>query len=437
MPELLAEYQVPGAVVAYIRNGDVAWTQAYGLADVANQKPMRADMIFNHGSDGKVLTAWGVMRLVEQGRVDLDAPVNAYLKRWQLQSTQFDPNDVTPRRLLSHTAGLTVHGFNDYGPRRTLPGLVDVLDGRNQLDGAVVIGSQPGTRFEYSGGGFVVLQMMIEDVTGEPFAVFMERGITGPLGLSSLRWTWTPELSAQAPTPYGLLGEPLEYRQLASQAIGSEVSTVADFARFVAAAVDGPGGEPAGRGVLQPATVQQMLEIQPNTNGTAGLAYGIGSGGGGKLLMHFGSNPGWNAHFVISPDRREGFVIANNSMRGDPLDLAVHYLWLTTVLGGGAGAAPLPVPADYGLAATIVQGLAAVLAIGLLITAAWFIYELKSGPALLVCRARPLVAAGHGAAGSGCWFVGCTRPRLVVLVLYPLAASAPYQRPRPVAAAAD
>ena len=95
--------------------------------------------------------------------------------------------------------------------------------------------------------------------------------------------------------------------------------------------------------------------------------------------MHFGSNPGWSAHFVISVERREGFAIANNSMLGDPLNLAVHFLWLNTVLSIGGGSAPLPASSDYGIAAVIVQGFALVLAVSLLITAAWFVYELRLG----------------------------------------------------------
>src|SRR6478672_8663803 len=114
MPALLASNKVPGAVVSCIRNGEVAWTKAFGLADLRTSSPMRPNMVLNHGSDGKVLTAWAMMRLVEAGKVELDAPANRYLKRWQIRSTRFDPNSVTPRRLISHTAGLTVHGFNDY-----------------------------------------------------------------------------------------------------------------------------------------------------------------------------------------------------------------------------------------------------------------------------------------------------------------------------------
>ena len=328
MPRLLARNRVPGAVISCIRNGEVAWTKAFGLADLQTRSPMQPDMVFNHGSDGKVLTAWGMMRLVEAGKVDLDAPANRYLKRWQIRSTQFDPNGVTPRRLLSHTAGLTVHGFKDYRQGVPLPSLVEVLEGKNKDDGAVFIKWEPGTTNVYSGGGFVIAQMIIEDVSGEPFAEFMRREVAEPLGLSSLEWVWTPDLERRAPTPHDHKRKEVGYRQLAAQAIGSEICTVADFARFVAAGVTGPRNEPAGRGVLKPETISIMIQSQPNVPKSTGIGYGFGFANGEKFLAHSGSNPGWNAYFHISADRRDGFVIANNSSRGYALNDAVAKLWL-------------------------------------------------------------------------------------------------------------
>jgi CubicO group peptidase (beta-lactamase class C family) len=326
MPGLLASNRVPGAVVSYIKNGEVVWTKAFGVADLQTGTPMRTDMVFNHGSNGKVMTAWAMMRLVESGKVELDAPANRYLKRWQIRSTTFDPNGVTPRRLLSHTAGLTVHGFADYAPGARLPSLVEVLEGQNQNDGAVYINSEPGSTHVYSGGGYVIAQMIIEDVSGEPFAAFVEREVARPLGLSSLGWVWTPELERRAPTPYDADGSPVGYRQLASQAIGSEICTVPDFARFLAAAVAGPHDQPPGRGVLKPETIATMLEVQPNTR-NGGLAYGVGSREGEKFLTHSGGNPGWSAYFRLSADRREGFVIARNSSRGGAINEPINNLW--------------------------------------------------------------------------------------------------------------
>jgi CubicO group peptidase (beta-lactamase class C family) len=333
MPVLLASNQVPGAVVSCIQNGEVAWTKAFGLADLKTRSPMRPDMVFNHGSDGKVLTAWAMMRLVETGKVNLDAPANRYLKRWQIRSTKFDPNGVTPRRLISHTAGLTVHGFKDYEQGVPLPSLVEVLEGKNQDDGAVYIKWEPGTTNVYSGGGFVIAQMIIEDVSGQPFAEFMRREVAKPLRLSSLEWVWTPELERRAPTPYDRKQKEVGYRQLASQAIGNGICTVPDFARFVAAAVPGPHNEPPGRGVLKPQTISLMLQSQPNVQHSTGLGYGFNSAKGEKFLVHGGHNPGWFAFFAISVDRRDGLVIANNSSRGGALNDAVIKLWAKACRG--------------------------------------------------------------------------------------------------------
>ena len=333
MPALLASNQVPGAVVSCIKNGEVAWTKAFGVADVRTRSPMRPDMVFNHGSDGKVLTAWAMMRLVEAGKVELDAPANRYLKRWQIRSTKFDPNGVTPRRLISHTAGLTVHGFKDYEQGVPLPSLAEVLEGKNQDDGAVFINWEPGTTNVYSGGGFVIAQMIIEDVSGQPFAEFMRREVAKPLGLSSLEWVWTPRLERRAPTPYDHEQKEVGYRQLAAQAIGSEICTVPDFARFVAAAVACPHNEPPGRGVLKPESISLMVQTQPNITPSGGLGYGIGSVKGEKFLVHAGHNPGWFAFFGISVDRRDGFVIASNSSNGGALNDAVTKLWAKACRG--------------------------------------------------------------------------------------------------------
>ena len=330
MPEWLIKYRVPGAVVSYIQNGEVVWTRTYGLADLSIEKPMSPEIVFNFGSIGKVLTGWGIMRLVEQGKLNLDAPVNIYLKRFQLRSLEYDVQEVTLRRLLSHTAGLTVHGFRDYSQRRQVPSLEDVLNGKNQTDGKVVLFQAPGVGYKYSGGGYVLLQMVIEDVSGEPFSQFIAREVTEPLGMPILNWTWTPEISAMAPVPYGPQQEALGYRQLASQAIGSEITTVPEFARFVAASVSGDNGEAPGRGVLLPETIAAMIEKQPNAQNT-GLAYGVTPVKGGVILQHFGANPGWSAFFSIDTALGDGLVMATNSSNGFPLCATVQNLWKVTI----------------------------------------------------------------------------------------------------------
>lgn len=392
MPELLPRFGVPGSVVARISKGDVVWTKAYGLADVKTAAPMRPDMVFEFGSNGKVITAWAVMRLVEQGKVELDAPANRYLKRWQIRSQDFDADEVTVRRLLAHSAGLSIHGYVDNSPRRAgLPDLAQAVAGAHLLEGLVEwlesghpslgrleVVQQPGSGYKYSGGGYALLQMLIEDVSGEPFDAFVQREITDPLGAPSLRWAWTPELEANAPVPYGNEGQPLERRQLVIHGIGSEIGAVADFARFIAATVVGPNGEPPGRGVLAPETIRQMITPDWENGGQHGLAYGTGTINGNRIVSHSGANTGWMAYFVLDTVRREGFVVATPSSRASNFHLALFNLWLDAVYGPGPRTDWQPDPPLSQLA-VLTLAIAAVLALALALVVARFVYQARQG----------------------------------------------------------
>jgi CubicO group peptidase (beta-lactamase class C family) len=392
MPALLERYGVSGSVVASIEDGDVVWTHAYGLADVSEGTPMKPDMVFEFGSCGKVITAWAIMRLVEQGKVDLDAPANRYLTRWQIGSTRYDAEEVTVARLLSHTSGLSMHGYFDYSTRRVEPpDLVQTLAGVHLLEGLnetinsgrlsfgdAELVQEPGSGYRYSGAGYGVLQLLIEDVTGEPFGTFVQHELTDPLGATSLRWAWTPELEDRAPTPYSDEGRTVEYRQLAMHGIGSEIGTVPDFARFVAAAVTGPNGEPAGRGVLEPDTVARMTARWPEAGLYRGLAYPLGRVDGARTVWHSGANTGWMAYFILDTVRREGFVVASPSNRADPLHLTVFDLWLDATYGPGARTAWPPAPA-IGPLSQLLIAVAAVLAVLLGVATMFLVRRLRTG----------------------------------------------------------
>ncbi len=201
--------------------------------------------------------------------------------------------------------------------------------GRNELV------QEPGLGYRYSGTGYGVLQVLIEDVTGEPFDTFVQREITDPLDAESLRWEWTPELVARAPTPYGEEGQAVEHRQLTIHGIGSEVATVADFARFVAATAEGPNGEPPGRGVLSPATLESMMTPELEAGFHQGLGYPLGLLNGHRSVSHGGRNIGWEAFFILDTVTGDGFVVASNSKRAAPLHDAVTALFLDATYGPG------------------------------------------------------------------------------------------------------
>ena len=402
MEGLHDEYGVPGSVVSFIDDGAVVGTTAYGLADVESNEALRPDMIFEFGSLGKILTAWATMELVEDGLVDLDAPVNDYLQRMQIDSSDYDARGVTVRRLLSHTSGLSIHGYVDYSPRRANPpDVIETLRGAHLLEGIVEtfapgggvsfgrieLVQAPGTSYRYSGAGYGVLQVLIEDVTGEPFAAFVQREITDPLGARSLRWEWSPDLEARAPTPYGAEGQVLEHRQLSIQAIGSEVGTVEDFARFVAATVTGPNGEPPGRGVLTPETLDQMMTPVAESGFIQGPGYPIGSINGQRFVSHSGANIGWAAFFILDIETGDGFVVASASDRAGPLHSAISNLFVDRMYGTGLAENPPPVG---GIEALSWMFLAISLVLAGVLVTGWlhFRRELRSGRRTRVDRPR-------------------------------------------------
>jgi len=392
MPGLLDEYGVPGSVVSFISNGIVVWTNPYGMADLEAGAAMSPDRVFEFGSCGKILTAWATMKLVERGAIDLDTSANEYLDRLQIESGLYDPSAVTVRRLLSHTSGLGIHGYVDYSPRRANPpdpveslqgahlleGIVETLEPGGLSFGRIGLVQEPGSGYRYSGAGYGVLQVLIEDVTGEPFDSFVQREITDPLGAASLRWEWTPELEARSPTPYGEEGQTLEHRQLAIHGIGSELGTVEDFARFVAATVGGPNGEPPGRGVLSPETIATMTTPVSEAGSYQGLGYPLGSLNGHRSVAHGGRNIGWEAFFILDTVTGDGFVVASASNRAGPLHNAITGLFLDTTYGPGTRTSSVPLPSLELLSwvfLTISLGLLVVLAPGLL----RFVRDVRSG----------------------------------------------------------
>ena len=127
--ELTVKNNVPGAAVALIRDGKIAWIQSIGYADLASKKPVTSETIFNIGSISKLISAWGFMQLTEKDLVKLDDPVDPLLYRWHLPESEFDKSKLTLRRILSHTAGLSVHGYGGSDQGTPLLSLEESLNG--------------------------------------------------------------------------------------------------------------------------------------------------------------------------------------------------------------------------------------------------------------------------------------------------------------------
>ena len=308
----------------------MAWSKGYGLADEAAGTPVTPETVFQVASLSKPVTAWGVLRLVAQRKLALDAPVESYLTRWHLPPSEFDHAEVTLRRLLNHTAGLSLGGYPGFDPSEKLPTLKESLSGITGGVGDVRVAHLPGTRFRYSGGGYTLLQLIIEEVTGETFSAYMQSAVLAPLGMARSSFEWPPAL--QAATAYREPGQPLPNYRFTALAAAGLYSTASDLGRFVAAGMAGPNREPPGRGLLSPRDVELMFTPTVEMDTSTGLGYGLGYGvrllpGEIRMVSHSGGNRGWRARFAALPDRGEGIVILTNSDTGDGLTNDLLRFW--------------------------------------------------------------------------------------------------------------
>jgi CubicO group peptidase (beta-lactamase class C family) len=356
LPHLLKAPHVPGAAVALIQRGQVVWVNCYGLADVQRRIPVTLLTIFQAASISKTVTAWGVMKLVERGQLELDAPAEAYLTRWHLPLSRFDPKGVTIRRLLSHSAGLAVTDYLGYPPGQALPSLEESLSNGpptlgglvrytpgSSNKGGVHISMQPGEKYVYSDGDYVLLQLIVEEVTRETFAAFMQREILTPLGMVDSSFTRSPDLIARTALPYDVLGNPLPDFRFVELAPAGLYTTAPDLARFVASGLPDADGEPAGRGVISPASVELMytpaVQIPGFDRWVYADAYGLGYfvetlPDGECLVSHMGGNLGWMCEFAALPSTADGIVIMTNSSAGHEVFADILTEW-TRWLGQG------------------------------------------------------------------------------------------------------
>ena len=210
---------MPGAAVGIIHEGEIWMKRGFGYADVASGRRVDASTAFNIGSISKTVAAWGVMKLVQAGDLDLDAPASRYLTRWQLPESAFDHDGVTIRRMLSHTAGLSLSWYPGFQPGEPLPTVEESLSGATNGTGGLFVAHEPGSRWQYSGGGYTLAQL--EEVTKQPFAEYMEREVLELLGMhSTLGDTTLDDIDGEAP----VLGYSYAYRTRRRTARGPAIS---------------------------------------------------------------------------------------------------------------------------------------------------------------------------------------------------------------------
>lgn len=339
VPQFLDKENIPGAAIAIMKGGEITWVKGFGLADLSSGTAMTGDHIFNAASISKAVTAWGIMKLVEAGKIDLDAPVNQYLKRWRLLDRDWPAKDVSVRRLLSHSGGISMPSVPGFRWPLELPGVVNTLAGNYQKSTYAAAGTaaeiafEPGRLFHYSGGGFVILQLVLEDVTGIPFADYMYQEVLKPLGMEDSQYGWDEKLSQKMATPY--LSNRIEedifrFSGLAASALHTSAR---DLSRWMLAG--SWTNHELRQAVISDRSLALMYTpvVETGSGGQElakmGFAYFLEVAAGGQLyaVSHSGDNAGWSARILFNPVAGEGFVVLTNSDSGGKLIQALSCLW--------------------------------------------------------------------------------------------------------------
>ncbi len=337
---------VPGVSVAVLHDGAVHWVKGYGVTRTGGAS-VTPDTLFQAGSISKPVAALAALRLVEQGRMTLDGDVDAQLGGWKLPTPP--GARVTLRGLMSHTAGTTVHGFPGYAAGAPVPSVVDVLAGHSPANtGPVVVDVEPGTIWRYSGGGYTVVQKLIEDVTGGPFAAFLQDEVLRPAGMA--RSSFAQPLDAAALSavawPHDGSGEPVPggphtYPELAAAGLWSTPTDLLRFAVAVRASARGGSGS-----ILDQTLAMTMLTpVQADY----GLGLEVHAAGDDLAFAHGGSNEGYENFFVAHTGSGDGVAVMTNGAQGAELaseitrSVAAAYGWPSH---RGIERASAPVPAD-------------------------------------------------------------------------------------------
>ena len=319
--EELSKQFVGNFSLAVIKNGNAEFEEFHSVG-----KPVDRNTVFQVASLSKWVSAFGVMKLVEQGKLDLDVPVGTYLTRWQLPPSEFNNDKVTIRRLLSHTAGLSdglgYSGFKPGVPAQSLEeSLTKASDADEGISGAVHLGIEPGSEFNYSGGGYTLLQLLVEEVSGQSFASYMKETIFEPLNMMHSSYTWEDSSGFKLTEFYNSDGTEAIHYHYTSLAATSLYTSLSDLEVFFQVFLKGSNNEPIGRNVLKPETIKMMREPHAKTMGMD--IWGLGTilytptRNGDYIIGHDGrSTPPINTAVRLNPETGNGIIILET---GNPI----------------------------------------------------------------------------------------------------------------------
>lgn len=316
--EQMAKYKVNGMSIAVIHNYQIAWAKGYGWADVAEQKPMTTETLFEPGSISKTLNAVGILKLAQDKKVDLYTDINQFLKSWKFPYDSLSKGKkINLAQLLSHQAGLTVHGFPGHDINGPIPTVYEVLEGKApSFTPAVRSAFEPDLYFQYSGGGTTISQVLLSDVTGQAYDVWMYENVLKPIGMVNSTYAQPPakEKWSLCSSAYNGDGTPIErkFHVYPEQAAAGLWMTPSDLCRYIIDMQLAWKGKPSK--VLSPEMVK--LHLTPYNNGPTAMGTFIEGHDGVDYFQHGAGNDGFCGQFYGSMEDGYGVVIFLNSDNG-------------------------------------------------------------------------------------------------------------------------
>jgi CubicO group peptidase (beta-lactamase class C family) len=334
LPERMKFYKVPGVSIAVINDFKVEWARAYGVKDVETNEPVTTETLFQAGSISKPVAAMTALKKVEQGKLALDQNINDKLTSWKLPDNEYTAKrKVTLANLLSHTGGLTVHGFPGYAEGKKIPTVPQVLDGVEPANTAAVrVNMEPGTRFRYSGGGTTIAQLAIMDIEKKPFPQIAEETVLGPLGMTSSTYSQPlPDgVRKKAAAGHRGDGKPVAgkihvYPEMAAAGLWTTPTDLARFAIETQLSLAGKSNK-----VLSPEMTAKMMT--PFINDSPGLGFFIQKHGAAIYFGHGGADEGFRAELLAHKEKGYGVAVMVNSDNGQIIPeiiraVAKEYQW--------------------------------------------------------------------------------------------------------------
>jgi CubicO group peptidase (beta-lactamase class C family) len=315
--KLMEIYNVPGLSIAVIDNFKVVWAKGYGISEAGTTTPVTTRTLFQAGSISKPVAATGTLYLVEHGKLSLDEDINRKLMSWKVPENEFTKDQkVTLRRIMSHSAGLTVHGFPGYAVDEPIPTLVQIFNGEKPANTKPIrVDIVPGTKSVYSGGGITIEQQLVMDVTGEPFPEFMRKTVLEKIGMSDSTYQQPLPADRAARAASGtyadgkvVRGKWHVYPEMAAAGLWTTPSDLARFAIEIALSKQGKANH-----VLSEKMTREMLTPQIDE---VGLGFFLGGKDNPGRFGHDGDDEGFQAILTMYSDSGHGVALMANSENG-------------------------------------------------------------------------------------------------------------------------